>query len=169
MSSTIDFVQYRPSNPGILGKLSGLFFGGITKKVISDVLKNLRVKNEDDIKLLEVLNAYDGFSDDHIDEIEDFINQRKLLSSILQVFQHELTTSFNRLSEDDKYYNEMILIKNGFSDLIETNKKVHIKLDEIHNRILIMASEKMSSDILDEIWNGEEELWDEFYLESKKV
>ena len=70
--------------------------------------------------------------------------------------------------QSDKNYNEIIHIKNEFANLMETNTKIHVKLDEIHNKILTSASEKMSSDILDEIWNGEEELWDEFYLQSKK-
>lgn len=168
MSSTIDSFQSRSSNSGILGKLTGLFFGGITKKVVADLLKNLRAANDSEIKLLEDLNAYDAFLISDIDKFEEMVNERRLLSNILDVIHQEMSVSSGSVSEDDKFYSDILHINNAFSYLIETNKKVHFKLDEIHNTILSKVSETISSDVLDEIWEGEEELWDDFYLQSKK-
>ena len=140
----------------------------ITKKTIQKAIKLIKTLKEDEIQFLESLNHL-GYNINYIEEIENGSLVFKTILTLILNVQEIIESNKKYLDSDDKVYNEFIDMSNEFIELKNVSEKIYNKLNQIHDKILTNSSEIISSDTLDNIWEGEEELWDNFYKETASI
>lgn len=153
-----------------IGYISNLIGNSIEKflmRKLSGVKENLVEIEELETKHLEDLNNYKDFNTGDLDRLEDEIKTYGEISELLKKLDLFINSSKVELNNDDSVYNDFVLLHNQIKNLSKTLNKVIKKLSEIHNTILVKNSESMSSDVLKDLWKDEEDLWDDFYLESQ--
>ncbi len=154
-----------------LGNISKLL-GNSLEKFITRKLDKVRLDfqkiHDAETEHLEQLNRYKEFSISHGDELENELRSYQEILEIIGVLNTLLKEAKEDLPQEDALYNDIVLLLNQIHDLNQLMEKVIQKMEQIHNKILVKSSEMMSSEILDEIWKDEAELWDSFYLESQK-
>lgn len=153
-----------------LGYISNLIGNSIEKflmRKLSDVKDNLVEIEKLESEHLEVLNNYKDYKVGDLDGFEDEIKTYGEISELFKKLDNFINVSKAELNNDDAVYTDFILLHNQIKGLLKTLNKVTKKLSEIHNKILVKSSESMSSDVLKDLWKDEEDVWDDFYLESQ--
>jgi hypothetical protein len=150
-----------------ISKLVGNSFEKFLTRKLNDVRENLLEIYNLEAEHLEELNHYKGFK---IDDLVNFENEIKTYGEISELFQtltEFIEESKSSVDNEDPLYNEFILLHNEVQKLSETLNKVTDKMNFIHNKILTKSGEAISSEVLKNLWQEEEDLWDNFYLESQ--
>lgn len=153
-----------------IGSISNLIGNSIEKflmRKLSDVKDNLVKIEELESKHLEALNSYKDYKVGDLESFEDEIKTYGEISELFKKLDNLINASKAELNSDDAFYTDFILLHNQIKGLLKTLNKVIKKLSEIHNKILVKSSESMSSDVLKDLWKDEEDIWDDFYLESQ--
>lgn len=153
-----------------LGYISNLIGNSIEKflmRKLSDVKDNLVEIEKLESEHLEALNNYKDYKVGDLDGFEDEIKTYGEISELFKKLDNFINVSKAELNNDDAVYTDFILLHNQIKGLLKTLNKVTKKLSEIHNKILVKSSESMSSDVLKDLWKDEEDVWDDFYLESQ--
>lgn len=153
-----------------LGYISNLIGNSIEKflmRKLSDVKDNLVEIEKLESEHLEALNNYKHYKVGDLDGFEDEIKTYGEISELFKKLDNFINVSKAELNNDDAVYTDFILLHNQIKGLLKTLNKVTKKLSEIHNKILVKSSESMSSDVLKDLWKDEEDVWDDFYLESQ--
>lgn len=152
-----------------ISKLVGNSIEKFLTRKLNDVRENLLEMYNLETEHLEELNHYKEFK---TDDLVDFENEIKTYGEISELF-HKLSEfieeSKSDINNEDPFYNDFVFLQNEVHRLSETFNKVTDKLNFIHNKILVKSGESMSSEVLKDLWEGEEELWDNFYKESKST
>jgi len=153
-----------------IGYISNLLGNSIEKflmRKLSDVKDNLVEIEKLESEHLETLNNYKDYKVGDLDRFEDEIKTYGEISELFKKLDNFINVSKAELNNDDAVYTDFILLHNQIIGLLKTLNKVTKKLSEIHNKILVKGSESMSSDVLKDLWKDEEDIWDDFYLESQ--
>lgn len=153
-----------------IGYISNLIGNSIEKflmRKLGDVKDNLVEIEELEAKHLESLNNYKDYNIGDLDRFDDEIRTYGEISELFKKLDLFINVSKAELSNDDSVHTDLVLLHNQIKDLLKTLNKVSKKLSEIHNKILVKSSESMSSDVLKDLWKDEEDIWDDFYLESQ--
>lgn len=150
-----------------ISKLVGNSIEKFLTRKLKDVRENLLEIYNLEAEHLEELNHYKEFK---IVDLVNFENEIKTYGEISELFQkltEFIDESKSSVDNEDPLYNEFIILQNEVQKLSETLNKVTDKMNFIHNEILIKSGEAMSSEVLKDLWEEEEELWDNFYIESQ--
>lgn len=157
-------VSYNPKYLSPFNSLTDIFsiyLDKITKKKINAASKDIQKIIENQIEFLEKLNSVKNYIPlEGIEELSvkiNFIN--KLLIMVLEM-------SANFKVDDVSVGNEFIHLNNQIGELSSVLKKILVKLGELQNSYLTEQHELLSSEVLDSVWEGEEDVWDKFYKES---
>jgi hypothetical protein len=155
-----------------LGRISKFLGNSLEKLIVRQLDKvKLDIQNiyEAEINHLEHLNRYKEFSINHVEELENELRAYQEVIEIIGVLNTLLKVAKADVPQEDALYVDLVLLVNQIHDLHELIEKVILKMEQIHSKILVKSTEMMSSEILNEIWKDEEELWDNFYIESQKT
>jgi hypothetical protein len=152
---------------GSISKLLGNSLEKFITRKLDKVRSDLNKIYEAETEHLEQLNKYKDFTIEHGDELEIQIRSYQEVFEIIGVLNTLLKDAKEDLPHDDAHRNDFILLLNQIHDLNGLIEKVILKMEQIHNKILVKSTEMISSEVLDEIWKDEAELWDSFYLESQ--
>lgn len=153
-----------------LGYISNLIGNSIEKSLtrkLSDVRDNFVKTQLFESEHLEELNHYKEFSTDDLDSFENQIRAYSEIRDLLKTMGVLIDASKSELDNEDPLHTDLILLNNEIKCLSETLDKVTDKLNKIHTKLLVKSSESISSDILNDLWKDEEDLWDNFYLETQ--
>lgn len=153
-----------------IGYISNLIGNSIEKflmRKLGDVKDNLVEIEELEAQHLEGLNNYKDYNVGDLDRFEDEIRTYVEISELFKKLDLFINVSKAELSNDDSVHTDLVLLHNQIKGLLKTLNKVSKKLSKIHNKILVKSSESMSSDVLKDLWKDEEDIWDDFYLESQ--
>lgn len=138
----------------------------LTRK-LNDVRENLEKIKELETQHLEELNGYKELNIDDLGNFEKELQAYIEINELFQILGEFTSDAKSKVENDSQFYNDFVLLNNQILILIDLMNKVTEKLTLIHDKILVKSSEEMSSDILQNLWKGEEDLWDEFYVQSK--
>jgi len=167
--SSISFNSHFYSPLGNISKLLGNSVEKFINRKLDKVRLDLNKIYEAEIEHLEQLNKYKEFSIEHGDELENELRSYQEILEIIGVLNTLLKDAKEELRQEDALYNDFVLLLNQIHDLKGLFEKVIRKMEQIHNTILVKSTEMISSEILDEIWKDEAELWDRFYFENQKT
>lgn len=161
MNTTITSGNFK-SPLAYLSELPSLFVEKITKRKIDKAVKLIHQANDEEISFLEDLN-----NETHImEDIEKVIPMFKMIDGFMDMMLNALSSLKTSCEEDDNLHHEMIYFYNELYELAETNRKISIKMDEIHNELLSESLTRINTESIEPTWNGEDQLWDDFYKES---
>lgn len=149
-----------------LGSLLGSSINKLLTRKLKEVTVELEKIKEIEFQHLEKLNQYKSFNVEDLTDFEKEMESYGFITDVFETLFNFIDESKSKTSDDDKFLNDLILLKNQIFDVCEVIEKVNSKLHFIHNKILIKTNEQLSSDVLKDIWKDEEEIWDNFYLES---
>lgn len=152
---------------GYISNLIGNSIENFLMRKLSVVKDNFVEIEKLESEHLEALNNYKGYKVGDLDGFEDEIKTYGEISELFKKLDNFINDSKAELNNDDAVYTDIILLHNQIKGLLKTLNKVTKKLSEIHNKILVKSSESMSSDVLKDLWKDEEDVWDDFYLESQ--
>lgn len=152
-----------------ISKLVGDSMGKFLTRKLNDVFENLNKIQEVETEHLEELNQYKSFRVEDLDKFENELITYGEINKLFHMLEDFIDESKSSLKHDDQFYNEFILLQNEIQKLAETISKVIDKMNSIHDHILVKCSESLSSEILNDLWKDEEELWDDFYEQSQTM
>ncbi|KAB1065194.1 hypothetical protein [Salibacter halophilus] len=146
--------------------------GSSIQKFLTRRLKGLQ-KDLNEIELsiteqLEIVNRYQEYDTNDLSEFEKLTNTYDEVFQLFKLLISLIDEAKSDLTDKDDIYRDLVLLGNQLHDLNKITEKLLGKLSSIHDKILVKQSELSSSDILNDMWKDEGDLWDNFYEESKK-
>lgn len=150
-----------------ISKLVGNSLEKFLTRKVNDVSDNFSEIKFLESKHLEELNQYKDFKIDDLDDFENEIKGYGEINELFNTLNELIVDSKSSLDNEDQLYNDFIRLHNEIQKISETLNKVTSKLNAIHDKIVVKSSEFMSFGVLKDLWKDEEELWDDFYVESQ--